>query len=87
MHHFVYILKSIIHNKIYIGYTTNLKERIRQHNAGESNFTSKYRPWRIVYFEYYSSKKDALNREKQLKRFAKAYGQLKRRIKNSLEGN
>jgi len=87
MHYFVYILKSISHNKIYIGYTTNLRVRLDQHNRGKSNFTSKYLPWRLVYYEYYSSKIDALEREKQLKRFAKAFGQLKGRIKNSLEGN
>jgi len=84
MPHFVYLLKSINHDKHYIGYTTNLRLRLKQHNYGESYFTSIYKPWRLVYFEYYNSEKDAKERERQLKRFAKAYGQLKNRIRYSL---
>ena len=84
MHHYVYILKSTVVDKVYIGYTTDIKRRFKEHNDGYSQFTKKYKPWRLVYCEYYSSGKDARNREKQLKRFAKAYSQLKRRIKCSL---
>lgn len=87
MYYFVYFLKSIKQDKIYIGFTTNLKRRLIEHNKANTGFTARHKPWRLVYFEYYSSKKDAIIRERQLKRFAKAYGQLKRRIKNSLEGS
>ena len=83
--YYVYILKSIIRNIIYIGFTMDLKNRFKEHNDGKSNFTRKYMPWRLVYYEAYNSQKDAVEREKQLKRFAKAYGQLKNRIKYSLE--
>jgi len=83
--YYVYILKSIIRDIIYIGFTIDLKNRFKEHNDGKSNFTRKYMPWRLVYYEAYNSQKDAIEREKQLKRFAKAYGQLKNRIKYSLE--
>jgi len=83
--YYVYILKSIIRNIIYIGFTMDLKNRFKEHNNGKSSFTRKYMPWRLVYYEAYNSQKDAIEREKQLKRFAKAYGQLKNRIKYSLE--
>jgi len=83
--YYVYILKSIIRDIIYIGFTIDLKNRFKEHNDGKSNFTRKYMPWRLVYYEAYNSQKDAVEREKQLKRFAKAYGQLKNRIKYSLE--
>jgi len=63
----------------------DLKNRFKEHNNGKSSFTRKYMPWRLVYYEAYNSQKDAVEREKQLKRFAKAYGQLKNRIKYSLE--
>jgi len=63
----------------------DLKNRFKEHNNGKSSFTRKYMPWRLVYYEAYNSQKDAIEREKQLKRFAKAYGQLKNRIKYSLE--
>jgi len=83
--YYVYILKSIIRDIIYIGFTIDLKNRFKEHNNGKSSFTRKYMPWRLVYYEAYNSQKDAIEREKQLKRFAKAYGQLKNRIKYSLE--
>jgi len=71
---------------LYIGYTNNLITRFKQHNNGESNYTKNYRPWKLIYYEAYDSQFDAKNREKQLKKFANAYIQLKRRIKNSIEG-
>jgi len=83
---YVYILKSIpFPRKIYIGFTSDLTRRFMQHNNGESGYTKRYKPWNIVYYEAYFSKSDAQNRERQMKRFAKAWGQLKRRIKNSLD--
>ena len=51
----------------YIGYTGNLKERVDQHNKGESNYTKLKLPWQLVYFEGYETKTDALKREKFLK--------------------
>jgi len=42
-------------------------------------------PWEIAYFEAYSSKKDASEREKQIKRRKNAYSLLRKRIKRSIE--
>ena len=81
---YVYIIKSINSINIYIGFTADLKRRVNQHNNGKPQSTKANRHWRVVYYEAYSSKRDAFEREKQLKRFAKAYGQLKGRIKFSL---
>jgi putative endonuclease len=81
---YVYLLKSKKDNSIYIGYTDNLKTRIKQHNNGESRFTKNKLPWELVYCEIYKAKPDAKYREKNLKRFAQAFVQLKKRIKNSL---
>lgn len=84
MYH-VYLLKSEkVENKLYIGYTKNLKKRLEEHNFGKSNFTKKYLPWGLVYCESFISLDDAIKREKSLKYFGKAYGQLKSRIFNSL---
>ncbi len=82
--YFVYIIKSKTNDGIYIGTTTNLERRLKEHNEGGSFHTNKYKPWSYVYTEGYFSEEDAKRREGNLKYFGKAYGQLKGRIKNSL---
>ena len=64
----VYILYSKKYNKIYIGYTSNLIVRFHSHNSlGIKGWTKKYRPWIVVYVEFFNSKQDAMQREKKLK--------------------
>ncbi|ODS32402.1 MAG: GIY-YIG nuclease superfamily protein [Candidatus Scalindua rubra] len=82
--HYVYIIKSIKTKKIYIGYTSDLKRRLKEHNEGENYTTMRMLPIELVYYEAYKSKEDAKNREKQLKRYGNALLFLKKRIKNCL---
>jgi putative endonuclease len=64
----VYALYSKGYNKIYIGFTSNLQQRLLSHNeSGKKGFTIKYRPWQLIYKEAFEHKPDALKREKQLK--------------------
>jgi len=64
----VYILYSIKFNKIYIGYTSNLEQRLLSHNElGKKGWTIKYRPWSLIHQEDYQTKEEALLREKNLK--------------------
>jgi putative endonuclease len=64
----VYILYSEGCDKIYIGYTSNLIERFKSDNSlGKKGWTIKFRPWTVVYCEYFTSKPQAMRREKQLK--------------------
>jgi putative endonuclease len=81
----VYLLKSQRKEIFYIGYTNDIKRRLREHNSGLIGFTKKYAPWNLVYFEAFLSLEDAKKREKSLKNFGKAYTQLKFRIKGSLD--
>ena len=81
---YVYILKSKKDDSKYIGYTNNLKRRLTEHNNLKNKSTKYKAPFNLVYYEAYQSRADAKNREYNLKRFANAYIQLKRRIKNSL---
>ena len=67
MSYFVYILQSEVDSSFYIGYTSNLQQRLAEHNSGKTRYTSRKRPWNIVYFEEFVSKSDALKREKFLK--------------------
>ena len=64
----VYVLFSERFNKIYIGYTSDLENRIISHNElGKKGWTLKFRPWVLVYSEEFSTKAEALLKEKQLK--------------------
>ncbi len=81
---YFYVLKSLKDKDLYSGYTNNLRQRFKDHNAGRVNSTKERRPFEIIYYEAYKSEKDARNRERQTKRRAKAFISLKRRIKDSL---
>ena len=64
----VYALYSPQYQKIYIGHTSNLEERIKSHNElGTKGWTIRYRPWTLVHTETFATKGEAMAREKQLK--------------------
>jgi len=65
---YVYLLKSIKNpEKTYIGYTTNLKERIKKHNEGGSIYTKDDRPWKLVSYHAFDEEYKALSFEKYIK--------------------
>jgi putative endonuclease len=64
---FIYILKSIFHKKSYVGLTNNLDRRIDEHNLGRNIYSSKFRPWQLIYAEKLSKFKDAKIKEKYFK--------------------
>jgi putative endonuclease len=68
--YFVYVLKSINYKKSYVGHTDDLLRRITEHNNGQSKFTSKFKPWKIIYNEKFESEVDAIFREKYYKSHA-----------------
>jgi putative endonuclease len=82
--YYVYVLKSITAEKLYFGYTKDLKKRLAEHNAGETTSTKGFQ-WKLVYYEAYTSKSDAMRRERKLKSHGQAMRWLKERIKESLE--
>jgi putative endonuclease len=64
----VYVLYSPGSDKIYIGFTSDLASRMDSHNIfSKKGYTVRYRPWILVYKELFSTKSDALKREKELK--------------------
>ncbi|MBI2046311.1 MAG: GIY-YIG nuclease family protein [Parcubacteria group bacterium] len=65
--YYVYILKSVRNNKLYKGFTNDLKRRIKEHNLGKSIFTRNNGPWKLIYYEAFISEKDAKIEEKFLK--------------------
>jgi len=65
---FVYILKSLRNNKSYVGSTSKLPTtRMAEHNIGTNKWTRENGPFKLVYYERYYYKKDALHREHFLK--------------------
>ena len=83
MGYFVYIIQSEIDNTYYKGFTENPEQRIIQHNNGESRYTSTKTPWRLVYLEECDTKREALIRERQIKRFNSQY--LKKLIEDQVD--
>ena len=87
---YVYVLQSETDDGLYIGFSTDWRRRIKEHQAGKSFATSYRRPWRLIYYEAYLEAEDALGRERYLKsgggrRFLKS--QLKHHlIKHPLRG-
>ena len=69
MQFYVYILYNNKHDKFYIGQTYSLEKRIFEHNNKLSNYTSKYDgEWKLAYYEIQTSRADAMNKEKWLKK-------------------
>jgi len=65
--HYVYVLLSQKDKDLYIGYTQNLEQRLRQHNA-KKNFSTKTRtPLKYIYIEACKDAVDAKRREEYLK--------------------
>jgi len=77
--YYTYVLKSENDGKFYIGWSDDLRQRIRKHNLGKVKATKNRKPLKFIYYEGCLSKKKAILREKQLKTgFGRAY--LKRRL-------
>ena len=64
--YYVYILKSN-NNQYYIGATSNIRNRVKYHNAGRVRSTKSNKPWSLIYKEKYNTLSEARSREKQIK--------------------
>ncbi|MGD0087687.1 MAG: GIY-YIG nuclease family protein [Verrucomicrobiota bacterium] len=64
---YVYILQSKSDDGLYIGFSKDLRQRLKQHQQGKSFATSYRGPWRLIYYEAYLYEEDALGRERYLK--------------------
>ena len=82
--YYVYVLRSLHDDDLYIGSTPNLRRRLSEHNSGKAAATAPRRPFALLYYEAYSAKEDALHREHALKRRGQARVHLMTRLKESL---
>jgi len=66
---FVYIIKSLVNDRYYIGSTNDLKRRINEHNKGVSKYTRLTKPFKLVFSQEYDSLEKARKIEYKLKKF------------------
>ena len=72
MRYWIYIMGSDSGKAIYIGVTNNLERRVWEHKSGIiDGFTKRYQCHKLLYFEEYGDIRDAIAREKQLKRWGR----------------
>ena len=83
MTYYVYVLKNTNKSKLttYVGYTNNLKKRLRLHNIGLGAKFTRGRNWKVIYFEKYQTKKEAISREYYIKKNRKIRNQIKDKFK------
>jgi len=83
MTYFVYLIGCKKYRKLttYVGYTNNLKKRINLHNEGKGAKFTRGRKWKLLYFERFSSKKEAISRECYIKKNRKFRNLIKENFK------
>lgn len=65
---YVYFLRSVSNSeKTYVGYTTDVMQRLKTHNSGGSVYTKNYRPWHLVSYVAFDSEDKAKHFEKYVK--------------------
>tara|TARA_B100000963_G_scaffold348577_1_gene356402 strand:+ start:324 stop:572 length:249 start_codon:yes stop_codon:yes gene_type:complete len=82
MYFYVYMLISKSAKPVsYVGYTNNLKNRIKLHNSGKGAKFTRGRKWKLIYKEKFKSKSKAISREYYIKNNK----QLRKKIKDSIK--
>jgi predicted GIY-YIG superfamily endonuclease len=65
---YVYLIQSeSFPDQRYVGFTTNLRERLATHNAGGSVHTAKYKPWKLISYHAFADERRARELEYYLK--------------------
>jgi len=65
--YYVYVLRSLKKNFLYVGFTKDLKKRLKEHNNKEELSTKYYAPFELIHYEGYRNIKDAKRREEYFK--------------------
>lgn len=65
--YYVYVLKSTVDHKLYIGFTTNLRQSLQSHAGGQVISTKNRRSLKLIHYEFFINKEDAKARETFLK--------------------
>lgn len=65
--YYVYVLRSSKDGRLYKGHTSNVENRLQEHNSGKTKSTKSYAPWALLYFETFKTREEAILREKYFK--------------------
>jgi len=84
MSYFVYLIGNYKKSKVttYVGYTNNLENRLKLHNSGKGAKFTRGRIWKLLYFEKFKTKKEAILRECYIKKNRKFRNFLKKKYCN-----
>ncbi|MBI2428573.1 MAG: GIY-YIG nuclease family protein [Ignavibacteriales bacterium] len=63
----MYILYSLTYHQTYVGHTNDLQHRLYRHNRGEVQSTKRYRQWEMVHTEEFTTRSEAMKRERYFK--------------------
>ena len=64
---YVYVLRSELDGRVYVGITKDISRRLKEHNRGKTKSTKGFIPWVLLFYEIKSDYQSARNREKYLK--------------------
>ena len=84
--YYVYVIVDKASGKRYLGFSSNLRKRVAQHNSSNGAEYTKGGCWNLVYYEAFLNKTEAIKREKKLKQDGRSKYQLFARIQSSLAG-
>ena len=87
MKHFVYLIISFGNKRLisYVGYTKNIKNRLKLHNSSKGAKFTRGRKWKIIYKKSYNTKSEAMKNEYLLKKNKKKDLKLKKNIKINIK--
>ena len=83
---YVYLLQNKKKGGFYIGWTTDIKRRVKEHNSGKSRYTKSRGPWELIGYEVLSNTEEAKKRERALKRNPRMLFYFKKRALSSFGG-
>ena len=84
MKHFVYLIISFYNKRLisYVGYTNNIKKRLKLHNSSKGAKFTRGKKWKIIYKKSYNNKSEAMKKEYILKQDKKKRFEIKKKFQN-----
>jgi len=84
--YYFYILRSLKNSKLYLGFSPDLKNRVKSHNAGENKATKPNIPYELIFYSAFKNEKDAIECEKYFKTTA-GWKRLHKMLGNTLKNS